>query len=274
MGQIFYIKNVKNFFRIGIGFLLAASAILFAEETAVSIPKEKSSKPKVIDGGIPIPRERTYQQEGFGVGLGGGMLFPSGSHCNRLALWQGTVEYYYASYLSAGFSARMYGGNVDDKYAMIYQRYHTHLLMHYLVQPRWMLYVGPTFGFETTDLNEIRHGEHNGSLVNEKDEEKAVGCKNEYSLDGVSGGLTMGTGYRISDDWAVNGGAGIEYNSAEVGQLSIAFGAGFNLRNYVGILQRNFLGGWIVVEGLAHRYISEDTGAWGLSIFLAMVFNI
>lgn len=267
---------MKRYLRFFVFLFLFAGLPLFAQEGEnAPIGRTEAFRKKVFDGGIPLPRETSYQQQGFGVGLGGGAFFSSGTHCNTLAVWQGTLEYYYAQYLSAGFSARMYGGNVDDKYSMIYQRYHTHLRMHHLIRERWSVYVGPTLGFETTDLTEIRHGDNvDNSLVSKDEEIEAVGCKNEYSLDGLSGGIAMGTGFAFSDDWAVNGGTSMEYNTAEVGQLTVAFGLGFNLRNHADFLKKNFLGGWIVLEGLAHRYFGTDTGAWGLSVFLAFIFNI
>ena len=125
---------MKRYLRFFVFLFLFAGLPLFAQEGEnAPIGRTEAFRKKVFDGGIPLPRETSYQQQGFGVGLGGGALFSSGTHCNTLAVWQGTLEYYYAQYLSAGFSARMYGGNVDDKYSMIYQRYHTHLRMHHLL---------------------------------------------------------------------------------------------------------------------------------------------
>ncbi len=233
---------------------------------------------KVRDGGIPLPRETSYQQQGFGVGLGAGALFPSGKKCNTLAQWQGTLEYYYAPFLSAGGSVRMYGGNIDKQYMMIYQRYHTHLRLHGLLSADWSVFISPMFGFETTSLSEIREEkeENAGNQFGVSDEKKAeiLGCNNEYDLDGFSGGFAVGSGYRLSEDWAVTGSAGVEYSTAGVGQLSLAFGVGFNIRNYWKFLNENLLGSWMVLEVLSHRYFTEETGAWGVAVLLALVLNI
>ena len=251
--------------------LLCASALAADGESSFVRPK------KVADGGFPLPRETSYQQKGIGVGLGLGALFPSGSHCNTLAQWQGTLEYYYARFISAGFSVRMYGGNIDNRYSMIYQRYHTHFRLHFVVDSNWSFYASPTFGFESTSLSEIRETDAsppNRFGVTEEEKHRAVGCDDEYGLDGFSGGMEFGTGYRFARDWALNGGFGLEYNVANVGQLSVALGLGFNLRNHWRYLRENFLGGWIVLEFLAHNYFSEGSGAWGEAVLLAFILNI
>lgn len=247
--------------------------VLFAGEPATSLIHPG----KVRDGGIPLIREANYVGRGFGVGLAAGALFPSGSKCNTLAQWQGTLEYFYTPFLSAGASVRMYGGNIDNKYMMIYQRYHTHVRLHALVSPDWVVFLSPMLGFETTSLSEIRDEKgksDNRFGVSEEKESEIVGCSNEYDLDGLSGGLSLGTGFRLSEDWALTGSAGLEYSSGDVGLLSVAVGAGFNIRNHWSFLKENLLGSWIVLEMLSHRYFTEKTGAWGVAVLLALVLNI
>lgn len=232
---------------------------------------------KVVEGGFPLPHETSFQQKGIGVGLGLGSLFPSGKHCNTLVQWQGTMEYYYAKFLSAGFSVRMYGGDIDDRYSMIYQRYHTHLRLHFVADSNLAFYASPTFGFETTSLSEIRKTNgvsSNRFGVTDEERKSAVGCDNEYGLDGFSGGMEFGTGYRFARDWALSGAFGLEYNLANVGQLSVSLGLGFNLRNHWDYLKNHFLGGWIVLEFLAHNYFSESSNSWGEAVLLAFILNI
>ncbi len=263
---------MRSLFR-NIAFALFLSPLAFAGDGGGSFVRPQ----KVVDGGFPLPRETSFQQKGIGVGLGLGALFPSGKHCNTLAQWQGTVEYYYAKFLSAGFSVRMYGGNIDDRYAMIYQRYHTHLRLHFVMDSTWSFYASPTFGFETTSLSEIRDTDGTPSNffgVTDAEKKSAVGCDNEYGLDGFSGGMEFGTGVRFAADWALNGGFGLEYNVANVGQLSIALGLGFNLRNHWDYLRDHFLGGWLVLEFLAHNYFSESSNSWGEAVLLAFILNI
>ncbi len=232
---------------------------------------------KVADGGFPLPRETSFQQKGIGAGLGIGPLFPSGKHCNTLVQWQGTMEYYYAKFLSAGFSVRMHGGDIDDRYSMIYQRYHTHLRLHFVADSNLSFYASPTFGFEATSLSEIREtsgASPNRFGVTDEKRKEAVGCDNEYGLDGFSGGMEFGTGYRFARDWALSGALGLEYNLANVGQFSFSLGLGFNLRNHWDYLKNHFLGTWIVLEFLAHSYFSESSNSWGEALLLALVLNI
>ena len=228
-----------------------------------------------MEGGILLPRETSYQMQGFGVGIGGGALSPSGKKCKALALWQGTLEYYYARYVSAGVSVRMYGGNIDDDISMIYQRYHSHVRLHYLVTPQWSLYLEPSLGFELTSLETIR-GKNGDEDASEESEivETSEGCENEYTLDGFSSGLALGTGYALSESWSVNGAAGYEHNWSGVGQMTLAFGVGFNLRNNVEYLRNNVLGTWIALETVVHRYFFNETGELGVAVMLAFILNI
>ena len=223
--------------------------------------------------GIMLPRETSYQKKGFGVGIGGGALSPSGKHCKSLALWQGTLEYYYARYVSAGISVRMYGGNIDDDISMIYQRYHSHFRLHYLANPRWSFYLEPSLGFELTDLEAIRNTDGN---AREEDEEvsRPEGCENEYMLDGLSSGLAFGSGYALSGSWSVNGAAGYEHNWSGVGQMTLSVGIGFNLRNNIEYLKNNVLGTWIALETTLHRYFFNETGEVGVAVMLAFILNI
>lgn len=230
---------------------------------------------RIADGGIPLSHETAFQQKGLGVGLGAGAFFPSGSSCNTLAEWEGALEYDYASFLSGGFSVRMYGGDIDDENFLIYQRYYTNVRLHALVSPRWDIFLSPKIGFETTSLSELRdefsaRGDRNFFF----DGDDEGGCKNEYRLDGFSSGLEIGTGFLLSRDFAVNGAFGIEYNFAKVGQISLGAGIGFNLRNHWNYLKENFLGGWIVLEFLGHHYISGNSSAWGEAFLLALVLSI
>lgn len=259
------------------GFLRLIFALALASPLSAGDDVSFGDRTKIANGGIPLPRETSYQQKGIGVGLGIGPLFPSGSRCNTLVQWQGTLEYYYTGFLSGGFSVRMYGGDIDNKYSMIYQRYHTHLRLHYAPNPKWSIYLSPTLGFESTSLSHLRDDdgyEDNRFGITEEEKKKAMGCDNEYSLSGFSSGLELGSGYRLSDDWAVLGGTGFEYNLSNVGQVSLAFGVGFNLRNHWEYLSKHFLGSWLVLEFFGHRYFSEDSGAWGETILLALVLNI
>lgn len=251
--------------------LFTLCAVLLADEGN----SVQTTGRKLADGGILLPRESSYQGKGFGVGIGGGSLFPSGKKCKALAQWQGTGEYAYSQYVSAGVSVRMYGGNIDDEISIIYQRYHSHVRLHYLVNPNWVLFAEPAFGFESTSLDEIRGKNSSGtSFATEEEVNKAVGCDNEYSLDGASGAFTLGSGFALSESWSVNGAAGYEQSWSGVGQLSISLGFGFNLRNNVDYLKRNVLGAWIAFEMVARRYFSNETGDWGVANMIALILNI
>jgi hypothetical protein len=251
--------------------LLLLNPVLFASDGE---PLRSQGK-QVQEGGILLPRETSYQAKGFGVGIGSGALFPSGKKCKALALWQGTLEYYYARYVSAGISVRMYGGNIDDENFMLYQRYHSHFRLHYLANPRWSLYLEPSLGFESTSLETIRGKDSDQEPVEEVESlDPPDGCQNEYTLDGFSTGLALGSGYALSESWAVNGAAGYEHNWAGVGQLTLTAGIGFNLRNNVNYLKRNVLGTWIALEVASHRYFFNETGEWGFAVMLAFILNI
>jgi len=262
---------MARFLKIWTVLLLTLGSMLLADEGNTV----QTSGKKLVDGGILLPREASYQGKGFGVGIGGGALFPSGKNCKVLAQWQGTGEYAYSPHVSAGVSVRMYGGNIDDKISMIYQRYHSHVRLHYLVNPNWVLFAEPAFGFESTSLDKIRDESSTAtSLATEDEVNEAVGCDNEYSLDGASAALSLGSGFALSESWSVNGAAGYEHSWSGVGQLSINLGFGFNLRNNVDYLKRNVLGAWIAFEMVAKRYFSNETGDWGVANMIAFILNI
>jgi len=262
---------MDRFLKICTILLFLLNPILFASDGENLQPQGK----QVQSGGILLPRETSYQMKGFGVGVGGGVLSPSGKRCKSLALWQGTLEYFYTKHVSAGISVRMYGGNIDEDISLLYQRYHSHVRLHYLANPRWSLYLEPSLGFEVTSLENIRdEGSEKEDLEDVEGVESSDGCQNEYTLDGFSTGLALGSGYALNESWAVNGAAGYEHNWSGVGQLTLAAGIGFNLRNNVDYLKRNVLGTWIALEATAHRYFFNETGEWGVALMLAFILNI
>ncbi|MFA6835799.1 MAG: hypothetical protein WCR04_05285 [Fibrobacteraceae bacterium] len=241
---------------------------VFAADGAVS------SK-KLVDGGIPLPRETSYQERGAGVGLAVGGLFPSGEKCKNLFQWQGTGEFYYWPNISAGADIRMYGGNIDKEYAMIFQRYHVYGRYHVLMSPNWSVYVNPSFGFESTDLSKIRDDSNDNSFgLDEESQSEITGCDDEYSLDGFSTGMEIGSGWVFLPDWGTFSALGLDYSSAGVGQLSFYLGLSFNIRNHWNYLKEDFLGSWISLEFIAHHYFTDEKTSWGEAILLAFVLNI
>lgn len=65
--------------------LFTLCAVLLADEGN----SVQTTGRKLADGGILLPRESSYQGKGFGVGIGGGALFPSGKNVRHLLSGRG-----------------------------------------------------------------------------------------------------------------------------------------------------------------------------------------
>jgi hypothetical protein len=226
------------------------------------------------DGGIPLPHQSANQPKGINVGLGFGGLSPSGKSCKNMGVWQGMAEYFYTERISAGWAIKMYGGNLDQEYALIYQRYHIHARMHFPISKNFSFYVSPIIGFETTDLSKIRENQDDEASATSVDTDESAQCSDEYSLNGFSAGIDLGMGWKFAPNWGLVSGFNYDYNSSPVSQLSFTGGIAYNLRNSFGFLEKNFLGTWLSLELVVHHYLGTDITSWGKSLLLGINLSI
>ncbi|MFA6341994.1 MAG: hypothetical protein WCX75_03965 [Fibrobacteraceae bacterium] len=226
------------------------------------------------DGGIPLPHQSANQPRGINVGLGLGGLSPSGKSCNGMGVWQGMAEYFYTERISAGWAIKMYGGNLDQEYALIYQRYHIHGRIHFPMSETFGFYISPIIGFETTDLSKIRKSQDDNTSATSGNSDKLAQCSDEYSLNGFSAGIDVGMGWKFATNWGFISGLNYDQNSSPVSQFSFTGGIAYNLRNSFDFLEKNFLGTWLSLELVVHHYWGTDITSWGKSLMLGINLSI
>ncbi len=225
------------------------------------------------EGGIPLPRQAVYQPKGINVGLGMGGLSPSGKSCRNMAVWQGRFEYFYTSQVSAGAALKMYGGNIDKKYALMYQRYHVYARYHFPISETFTFYLSPIIGFETTNLSRIRSDDESEDSPDAEDSDTGA-CSDEYSLDGFSAGFDAGMGWKFAPDWGLMSAFVYDYNVSHVRQLAFSTGVAYDVRHSFDFLRSRFLGTWLSFEFQIHHYLGTGSKAWGKSLILGINISI
>ena len=106
--QFLYILTV--FVRYAIILLLAGVSFAFSAESADSVSD------------IPLPKQSAYTGKGFTVGLGMG-VFDASEKCDCVGIWQGQADYFYTPWFSGGVEVRFFGGEMDSRTSVLYQRY-------------------------------------------------------------------------------------------------------------------------------------------------------
>ncbi len=264
--QFLYILPV--FVRYAIILLLAGVSFAFAAESADSVSD------------IPLPKQSAYTGKGFTVGIGMG-VFDASEKCDCVGIWQGQADYFYTPWFSGGVEVRFFGGEMDSRTSILYQRYRLFGKFH-LAFSRFSMYLSPLVGLETTDISELREQWENRSGTVDDGESTQNGsagdsltnCNKMFSLEGFSAGLEFGMGYAFPKYLGVFGSVHYEHNFSHSQLLTLTPGLGFNLRSVWDWAKRNNYALWITVEGGFQRYFNRGVSDWNKMLILGFVLGI
>jgi len=194
---------------------------------------------------IPLPNRNIAQSKGMSAGVGfGSQIY---SKCRNLFTWTGYGNYSYNQIFSAGASIKFSGGILDTISSIIYQRYSINT-MFARVRPKYVLFLGPVFSFENTDLQDLfDEFQHIGSNE-EKEDRGETECGEMSSVVGSSIGYQSGIGYLINSDWGVAAGHVLDLTFSGNYLLSLSASVAFNLRGRFEKLKENTQNCWISLE--------------------------
>lgn len=168
--------------------------------------------------------------------------------CSNMWIWQVQSEYYYSPSLSGGPNMLLYGGNVDQESAIVYQRYHFQGKAHYR-SGRYDLFIGPVLGFDNTDLQELRKELSDNGDDETVDPDTTLGnCSESYGAQGLSIGYEAGMGALFNEDWALSVGQSFAYTTGHDTQFSVSVALAYNLWNRWERLRSSLQDTWIVLE--------------------------
>jgi hypothetical protein len=192
---------------------------------------------------IPLPNRNIAQSKGMSAGVGfGSQIY---SKCRNLFAWTGYGNYSYNQIFSAGASIKFSGGILDTISSIIYQRYSINT-MFASVKPKYVLFLGPVFSFENTDLRDLFDDfQHIGSGGEDRVETE---CGEISSAIGSSIGYQSGIGYLINSDWGVGFGHVLDLTFSGNYLLSLSASVAFNLRERFEKLKENTQNCWLSLE--------------------------
>ena len=251
----------------------------FAAEASESVQSPDSSQKadKEVQS-IALPRQSAYLGKGISVGIAGGVFKPSGD-CDCLGVWQGQLEYYYSPWISGGIDVRFFGGDLDSDVMVLYQRYRMDVRGHFQYKS-FDVFLAPVLGLETTDLQEFREEWDNrqdewwkpgidlDSVVYQKD------CEKMFSLDGFSGGVELGVGWKFTRLFGVTGDFLYEYNFSGAHLLTLTPGLAFSLKDVWPWANRTLASLWISAEASFQRYFNRGVPDWASTGFLGLQVGI
>ena len=221
---------------------------------------------------VPLPRQSAYTGEGLAMGLAIGLFNPSGEECNCIGMWQGHVDYFYLPYLSGGLDIRIYGGNIDSRSMILYQRYQLHVRFYKNLLQNLVVFGTPLIGFETTNLQAIQKNIASGDPTSVNLNQDI--CTESFALNGFSMGAEFGAGYKINKDFGLLGGALYEFNYSDFHYIALTAGVAFNIRNHWKRLEEGMLSSWISLEIQWQRYIGAGDGFWSETFLLGLFFGV
>ena len=190
---------------------------------------------------IPLPNRNIAQSKGISAGVGfGSQIY---SKCRNLFTWTGYGNYSYNQIFSAGASIKFSGGILDTISSIIYQRYSINT-MFANVRPKYVLFLGPVFSFENTDLQDLFDDfQHIGS-----GDENRVETECGEMSSGSSIGYQSGIGYLINPNWGVAVGHVLDLTFSGNYLLSLSASIAFNLRDRFEKLKENTQNCWLSLE--------------------------
>jgi hypothetical protein len=221
---------------------------------------------------VPLPKQSAYTGEGLAMGLAVGVFNPSGEECNCIGMWQAHVDYFYLPYLSGGLDIRIYGGDIDSRSMILYQRYQMHVRFYKNLLQNLVVFGAPLIGFETTDLQAITKNIATGDPTSVNLDQDI--CTESFALNGFSMGAEFGAGYKMNKDFGLLGGALYEFNFSDFHYVALSLGVAFNIRNHSQRLTEGMFSSWISFEVQWQRYIGEGDGSWSETFLLGLFFGV
>jgi len=196
--------------------------------------------------GIPLPGHSIAQNKGLTAGVGLGML--KSSSCKTLWSWAGQGNYSYNSYLSGGISIKFVGGNLDSANNLINQRYSVNTKLTHS-DPRYVLFAGPIFSFENTDLSTLRKEFRNiGGDDEYANMEIGTKCSRMYEEIGSSIGYQTGFGFLLTPNWGISIGHNMDLTFTGILMASFSSSIAFNLREQFEKFKENTENLWLSIE--------------------------
>lgn len=229
---------------------------------------------------VPLPRQNVFTGKGMSVGLAAGVFAPT-EDCDCIGMWQAQGDFFYFPWGSGGLEARFFGGNLDERVMVRFQRYRLKAKF-YLHGNSWALFGSPVLGLENTNISEFRdemHGEDVDDGLEEDLEDKKITveeyeCEKMLALDGFSVGFEAGGGLTLGKYFGLTGSALYEYSFSEVSLLTVSPGIAFNMRNAWGWAHENLNSIWISVEVSAQRYFKRDLNGWFKTLVVGFQLGI
>lgn len=194
-----------------------------------------------IAGAIPLPGHAIAQSKGLSAGMGVGVL--QSSNCKTLWSWAGHGDYSYSSNISGGASIKFVGGNLDSINNLVNQRYSVNAKFMFN-EPKYVLFAGPIFSFENTDLGTLRNEFTNFG----DDDGGGTRCSRMYEEIGSSIGYQSGASLLLAPDWAVSVGHNLDLTFSGSFIASISMSIAFNLRNQFEKFKDNTKNLWLSLE--------------------------
>lgn len=253
----------------------AVLIFLFFAISAFSVEKVPYSGPNV-----PLPRQNVFTGTGMSVGLAAGVFAPTGE-CDCIGMWQAQGDFFYFPWGSGGLEARFFGGNLDERVMVRFQRYRVKAKF-YLHGDKWALFGSPVLGLENTDISEFRNevrgrgsdDDLEDELEDEKITEEEYECEKMLALDGFSVGFEAGGGMTLGKYFGLTGSALYEYSFSEVSLLTVSPGVAFDMRSVWGWAHDNLNSIWISVEVSAQRYFKRDLKGWFKTLVVGFQLGI
>ena len=142
------------------------------------------------------------------------------------------------------------------------------------------VFLSPLFGFEATDIEEFRDEWDNrddewwrpGHEVDSVDHKED--CEKLFALDGFSGGVELGVGWKFTRLFGVTGDFLYEYNFSGAHLLTLSPGFAFSLKDVWPWANRTLASMWISVEATFQRYFNRGVPEWASSGFLGLQVGI
>ena len=201
-----------------------------------------------------LSNQMLYTGEGLVAGLGAGIFHPEGEECNYIGIWQAHVDYFYHPLFSVGMGFRFYGGNIDSKSMLLYQRYSIQSLYFAVLTPRFLLALGPEVGFENTNLKKIQKRISNDLHDEVSKDSLDCMCTAAYTLGDFSIGLNMSSSFVLNQSFSFLYSFLYEYDFTRVHYRTYTVGLAFNIRNYWKKLEHSMLSSWISLELKVERF--------------------
>jgi hypothetical protein len=193
---------------------------------------------------IPLPKQNIAQSSGLTAGMGIGTL--KSTSCKTLWAWTGHIHHSYNSLFTSGASIKFLGGNLDSSNNIINQRYSIDTRITHN-EPNYVLFIGPVFSFENTNLSTLRNEFSN---IGDKASDVRIDtqCSNTYEKIGSSIGYQSGVGFLVLPSLGFSLGHDLDLTLKGTIIASFNGSIAYNLRELFEKLINNTKNFWLALE--------------------------